>query len=134
MEEKPKDITELDFFTRQIIEPDGFAFFWVYKPKCPACSGARLKKLKKRDKIYACAACKKAFEPAEYNALLKYNLEYTCPKCKNKGELFGSWNKPKLKTAPTMLKFACEKCSEKLKVLRMKKAKKKKAKENEAGI
>ncbi len=134
MEEKPKDISELDFFTRQIIDPDGFAFFWAYKPKCPDCNNSRLKKLKKRDKVYACESCKKTFEPQEYLALLKYNLEYTCPKCKNKGELHDSWVKPKSKTAPIMLKFKCEKCNEKLKVMRMKKAKKKKDKKNEANI
>ena len=131
MEEKPKDISELDFFTRQIIQPDGFAFFWVYKPKCSSCGNARLKKIKKRDKVYACEACKKIYEPEEYKSLLKYNLEYVCPNCKNKGELCGSWDKPKSKTAPTMLKFSCEKCKEKLKVVRMKKEKKKKAKEVE---
>jgi len=128
MEDKPKDITELDFFTRQIIQPDGFAFFWVYKPKCPDCSKARVKKLKRRDKEYACEACKKTFSPEEYVALLKYNLEYTCPHCKNKGELSDSWLKPKSKTAPIVLKFVCQKCGEKLKVVRMKKDKKKKPK------
>ncbi|MDD2678621.1 MAG: hypothetical protein PHT91_02445 [Candidatus Nanoarchaeia archaeon] len=128
LEEKPKDITELDFFTRQLIDKNGFAFMWVYKPLCPECSKARLKKLKKRDKVYACAECSKTFEPEEYKALLKFNLEYVCPACKYEGKLHDSWEKPKSKTAPIMLKFKCEKCNEKLKVMRMKKAKTKKPK------
>lgn len=128
MEEKPKDISELDFFTRQIIGEDGFAFMWCYKPLCPECKKARVKKAKKRDKNYSCIECKKEFEPEEYKGLLKFNLEYTCPECKHKGELHGDWDKPKSKTAPTMLKFACEKCGAKLKVMRIKKEKKKKSK------
>jgi predicted RNA-binding Zn-ribbon protein involved in translation (DUF1610 family) len=123
MEEKPKDIAELDFFTRQIMDEKGFAFMWVYKPLCPKCSKARIKKLKKRDKVYTCSECKAAFELPEYVALLNYNLECTCPKCGKKSEMFGHWEKPKSKNAPTVLKFKCEHCGEKLKVIRMKKDK-----------
>ena len=50
MEEKPKDVSEIDFFTRQIMEGDGFAFMWVYKPLCPECGEARLKKLKRENR------------------------------------------------------------------------------------
>lgn len=127
MEEKPKDISEVFFFTRQPIENKGFAFMWVYKPICPECNKARLKKLKKRDKNYACEACKKTFEPKEHDALLKYNLEYTCPECEHKGTDFGEWtSKPKSKTSTIMLRFICENCKSKLKVARMGKKKKKK--------
>lgn len=128
MEDKPKDIKELDFFTRQILPGDGFAFMWVYKPECPDCDKARLKKLKKRAKVYTCTACKKNFKKDEYNELLKYNVEYTCPDCKKKGEAHGEWKKPKSRTSTVMLKFVCDNCGSKLKVYRMSKKKKKKKK------
>ena len=124
MEEKPKDINELDFFTRQLLEPKGFAFMWVYKPLCPDCNKSRLKKLKKRDKFYACESCNKTFEKPEYNSLLKYNIEYTCPKCSKKGEASGDWIKPTSKKSAVMQKFTCSSCGEKLKVARISKKKK----------
>ena len=128
MEDKPTSISEVDFFTRQIMEPNGFAFMWVFKPMCPECGKARLVKIKKRDKVYTCIECKKTFEKSEYNSLLKANLEYTCPNCEHKGKLFTDWKKPEKKSSVTVLKFVCESCGSKLKVARMKKQKKKKKK------
>ena len=129
MEAKPSNIIDVDFFTRQIIYPKGFAFFWVYKAMCPACNKVRLKKAKRRDKFYTCPECAKIYQIEEYNAMLKYNLEYTCPECNKSGELCGDWVKPKKKTAKVILKFVCEHCKTKLKVIRMKKQKPKKKKE-----
>ncbi len=123
IDEKPKDISELDYFTRQILEPNGFVFMWVYKPKCPKCNKGRLTKLKKRDKVYTCPSCNSTFSKEEYNGMLYFNIEYTCPECGFKGQLHDKWNKPS-KSAAVMLKFKCEKCGASLKVVRMKKKKK----------
>jgi transposase-like protein len=128
MEDKPKDIAQLDFFTRQPMDEKGFAFMWVYKPKCPECNESRLKKLKRRGKIYTCESCKKNYETEEYNELLKYNLEYTCPYCEHKGELYESWPKPANRKSSVMLRFTCQGCNKRLKVARMGKKKKSKAK------
>ncbi|PIU63375.1 hypothetical protein COS83_00675 [archaeon CG07_land_8_20_14_0_80_38_8] len=108
--------------------PNGFAFMWVYKPLCPACGKARLKKPKKTAKFYACEACKKEFEKPEYNKLLAYNIEYTCPACGKKGLIHGEWEKPGTKTSKVMVKFECEHCGEKNTIYRMSKLKKKKKK------
>ncbi|MBN1923415.1 MAG: hypothetical protein JW791_01480 [Nanoarchaeota archaeon] len=124
MDPKPSDISELDFFTRQVLEPKGFAFMWVYKPLCPDCKNSRLKKLKKRDKVYTCESCKKTFEKGDYGELLVYNIEYTCPKCGKQGTDSGKWKKPTSKTSTVMQKFECKNCGEKLKVSRMSKKKK----------
>ena len=125
MEQKPKDISELYFFTRQTLEPKGFAFMWVYKPMCPKCGKARIAKLKKRDKVYTCNECKSVFEKAEHDKLLNFNVEYTCPECSHKGELSGDWtSKPTSKTSAVMLKFNCQKCDNKLQISRMSKKKK----------
>ncbi|VVB74764.1 Transposase zinc-ribbon domain protein [Candidatus Tiddalikarchaeum anstoanum] len=128
MEPKPTSITGLDFFTRQVMDPDGFAFMWVFRPKCPACKKGVLSKLKKRDKFYTCSECGKQSSLEEYGNLLVANVEYTCPFCKKKGEYSNKWEKPASKTAPIMVKFECMNCGEKLKVMRMKKEKKKKTK------
>lgn len=125
MEPKPTNLSEVDFFTRQIMYPNGFAFFWVFKPMCPACNKARLTKLKKRDKVYTCTnkECGKVFSRKEYDALLNFNLEYVCPKCNKKGELFGHWVKPAKGSAKVIQKFVCEHCNAKLKIVRMRKQK-----------
>lgn len=126
MEPKPKSLSEVDFFTRQVLDPDGFAFMWVYKPYCPKCKKARMTKIKKRDKLYTCPACKYTLEKPDYNALLIANVEYTCPFCGKKGEFSGNFKKPEKKSATVMLKFECEHCGKKIKIVRLKKKKKKK--------
>jgi predicted RNA-binding Zn-ribbon protein involved in translation (DUF1610 family) len=85
-----------------------------------------MKKLKKRDKVYTCSSCGHTLDIPEYNALLKYNVEYTCPGCGKSSQAHDSWEKPKSKTAPTVLKFNCGNCGIIVRVFRMKKKKKKK--------
>ena len=120
MEPEPTSLDEVDFFTRQILKPSGFAFMWVYKPICPKCGKSRLKKLKKRDKVYTCVSCGYTAEKDEYNSMLKYNVKYTCPNCGHKGEAYGKWDKPKSKTATIVLKIKCESCNAPIKIVRMK--------------
>lgn len=127
LEDKPSDIKELDFFTKQFVplkNGEGFALMWVYKPTCPECGEARLKKPSKRAKKYECSACNAEFKKEEYDELLEYNLEYTCPECGYEGKEHGSWDKPKSKTSTVMLRVGCPECGEKFKVYRMGKKKK----------
>ncbi len=121
LEPKPENIQNVNYFSRQVLGKKGFAFMWVYKPKCPECGEARLKKPKKRAKKYKCDSCGEEFTKEKYEELLEYNLEYTCPECGFEGGKHGNWDKPASKNSKIMLKFRCPECDNLIKVYRLKK-------------
>ena len=132
----PESTNECFYFTNRILENDGSIIAWVYKPKCPECGkgimgkpiNEKTGKVKSRAKIYVCSECNHEVDKDEFDKTLSVEIQYTCPHCGEEGKVHGNWDKPAKKSASTVLKFRCEKCSNLVRVSRMKKKKKKKTK------
>ena len=90
---QPKSMSELVYFTRRVVLPDGKVKVWVFREICPKCGKGHMgkpidpktKKAKMRAKEYECPECKFTMEAEEYEDTLTANIEYTCPSCKKSG-------------------------------------------------
>ncbi len=128
---EPKSMDECVYYTKRVFANDGKAVVWVFKEKCTKCGKAlmgkprdpKTGKAKIRAKEYACPECNFIIEKAEYEDTLTANIQYVCPKCKNKGEVQIPFKRKKThffdeikkkKVSADALVFNCEKCDEKI--------------------
>lgn len=141
MLKQPNSMEELVYFTQRNID-NGYAKCWVFKEECPKCHKAMMGKpvedghVKIRASEYICPNCKYAVEKKEYEDTLTANIEYTCPKCANKGEIQIPYKRKSVMGVQT-LRFECQKCHEKIditKKMKKMKNKKKAADDDDAGM
>jgi predicted RNA-binding Zn-ribbon protein involved in translation (DUF1610 family) len=126
---QPESMEECVYFTRRL-KPAVVA--WVFKEKCPKCKKALMGKptdskgkVKIRAKEYACPDCGYTAEKQAYEDTLTANIQYTCPKCNNSGEIQIQFKRKKVKIfdeeegkekTGDALQFQCQKCGEKINV------------------
>ncbi|MCP3685905.1 MAG: hypothetical protein GY861_24930 [bacterium] len=128
---KPESMDECIYFTQRDID-GGEAMVWVFKQECPKCKKAIMGKpigdngkVKVRAKEYVCPECGYTVEKQEYEEGLTACAEYTCPKCKNQGELQVPFKRKNIDGVLT-LRLQCEKCECNLDITKKMKEKKKK--------
>jgi predicted RNA-binding Zn-ribbon protein involved in translation (DUF1610 family) len=126
---QPQSMDECIYFTRRS-KPQAVA--WVFRESCPKCKKALMGKprdstgkVKIRAKEYVCPACGYIVAKQEYEDTLTANIQYTCPKCNNAGELQMPFKRKKVKLfdeeegkeiAADALVFNCAKCNERIAV------------------
>lgn len=137
---KPKDVSELLYFSQREFEEGGFFKAWVFKPvcecggligvngknaTCPKCGSQTLTKKTSRSKQFTCSNCgkvkalvckncNKGYERESFN--LEINIDYTCPHCGERVETVQPWKKK-----GTKFQFSCPKCGERLTIKQLKK-------------
>ena len=129
---QPESMDECVYFTRRTID-DGKAMVWVLKEKCPKCKKALMTKphddktgkVKIRATEYVCSECGHKEEKAAYEEKLTANIAYTCPKCKNVGEIQVPYKRKSFMGVKAIV-FNCQKCNEKIPITKKMKAPKKK--------
>ena len=130
----PDSMEECIYFTRRVIGA-GKAMCWVFKEKCSKCGKALMGKpveggkVKIRAKEYVCPACKHTEEKVTYEEKLTANIAYTCPKCKNQGEIQIPFKRKSVDGVKALV-FNCQKCSEKIAITKKMKDLKKKGDED----
>ena len=131
---EPESIEECAYFTRRAIA-NGQVMVWVFKNKCPKCDEGVMEKpkdekgkVKTRAKEYACSNCGHVMDKKENEEQLLANIKYTCPYCRNQGELQIPFKRKKIEGANT-LRFQCQKCNKNIDV-----TKKMKNKKNEGDV
>ena len=130
---QPESMEECLYFTRRTIGENGSLFAWVYKQDCPECGKAKMGKpvdpktgkAKIRAKEYVCSNCGNVVSKEENESKLFANIKYTCPHCKNKGELQIPFVRKKTQGVET-LRFQCQKCNQNIDVTKKMKKKKEK--------
>ena len=127
----PDSMDECVYFTRRAIG-DGKVVAWVYKQKCEKCGKALMGKpvdkdgkVKIRAKEYVCPACKHTVEKKEYEESLTAQVVYTCPECKNEGEIEIPFKRKNVNGVQT-LRAKCEKCNANIDITKKMKDPKKK--------
>ena len=113
---QPNSADECVYFTRRVFG-DGKLVAWVFKNPCPKCGKSlmgkpvdkKTGKVSIRAKEYVCAACGNKAEKQAYEDTLTANISYTCPSCKNSGELQIPFKRKKVQGVDT-LRFSCQKC------------------------
>lgn len=137
---QPNSMDELVYFTQRTIEPFGKTKVWVFKQMCPKCKKGLMGKpvekgkIKPRAKECVCPECKYTVNAQEYEDGLTASIEYTCPKCQNKGEIQIPYKRKSIQGVKALV-FNCQKCNEQILVSKKMKAikpKKGAAVENEA--
>jgi len=115
----PDSMDECVYFTRRAVD-SGKVVCWVFKEKCPKCGKAFMGKptgpdgkVKIRAKEYVCPSCNHTVEKVAYEDTLTANVQYTCPKCKNSGEITTPYKRKTFQGMKAIV-FQCEKCSEKI--------------------
>lgn len=115
----PDSMDECVYFTRRAVDK-GKVVCWVFKEKCPKCGKAFMGKpvgddgkVKIRAKEYICPSCNHTVEKVAYEDTLTANVQYTCPKCKNAGEITTPYKRKTFQGMKAIV-FSCEKCSEKI--------------------
>ena len=134
----PNSVDECFYFTNRNIDK-GNVIAWVYKPLCPKCRKAKMGKpvdektgkVKKRAEIYVCPECKYTVNCDEFDATLKVEIQYTCPKCGKKGEATAEYKRKSFFGVPAYV-FTCEFCREKIGITKKMKTPKKKGAAEEA--
>lgn len=133
---RPKSMGELVYYTRRS-DDQGKQEVWVFRGACPKCGKGEMGKprdpktgkAKIRAKEYVCPECNHTVEKEEYEDTLQANIAYTCAKCNNEDEAEISFKRKKIsiknpKTGKTKRKagitFNCSKCSEEIKVVKLK--------------
>jgi DNA-directed RNA polymerase subunit RPC12/RpoP len=126
--QEPTSMEQCSYFTRRNIG-DGEVMVWVSKNKCDKCNEGIMEKPKEKGKTkirakeYVCTSCGNIVEKAENEEKLFASIKYTCPKCRNQGELQVPFIRKKIQGAET-LRFQCQKCNENIDVTKKMKKKK----------
>lgn len=129
---QPESMDECIYFTRRTID-SGKAMTWVFKEKCPKCKKALMTKpvdektgkVKIRATEYVCSECGHKEEKKAYEEKLTANIAYTCPKCKNVGEIQVPYIRKSYLGVKAIV-FNCQKCNEKIGITKKMKVPKKK--------
>jgi len=133
---EPQSMDECVYHTIQLVG-EGKARVWVFREKCPKCGKALMAKprdpktgkFKIRAKEYVCSECGHTEDIEEYAETLNANIQYTCPYCKNQGELQIPFKRKKVKvideetkkqSSKQALIFQCQKCSKDIKIIKFK--------------
>ncbi len=120
--EKPRQASDLRYFSRKILENGGKATVWVFAPACPKCGQGRLVipydedtgRYKSRARDFTCNNCKFAVQKSEIKMENPVaNIEYVCPLCKAAGEKQTEFKRDSKK----VLKFTCDSCGKEVKVM-----------------
>lgn len=135
---EPKSMEECVYFTNRAVGENftGNVRCWVFREKCPKCKKAFMGKpveggkIKIRATEYICSACGYAEEKTSYEEKLTASIDYTCPKCKFKGQTQMPFKRKSILGVKT-LRFECEKCKEPIDVTKKMKVIKKKPKKGE---
>lgn len=127
---------ELVYFTNRSID-SGKAKAWVFKELCPKCKKAMMSKpadksgkIQIRAKEYKCPNCGHTVEKKAYEETLTANIQYTCPHCKNQGEIQVPYKRKSVQGVKT-IRFNCQKCSKPIDITKKMKAMKKKGEAQE---
>lgn len=111
----PESTEECLYFTNR-----GHIIAWVYRKECPRCHKARMGKpvdargkVKIRAKEYQCPHCKHTEDQETYEASVKIEAVYTCPKCKKKGESIAEYQRKNYQGIPSYM-VICQHCGEKM--------------------
>ena len=128
---EPTSMEQCAYFTRRAIG-NGQAMVWVFKNKCLKCKEGVMEKPKDdkgktkiRAKEYVCSNCGHVVSKEENEEKSFANIKYTCPECKNEGELQTPFKRKKIDGADT-LRFQCQKCNANIDVTKKMKKKKEK--------
>ena len=129
---QPESMDECVYFTRRTIDA-GKAMVWVFKEKCPKCKKVLMTKpvddktgkVKIRAAEYVCSECGYKEGKESYEEKLTANIAYTCPKCKNVGEIQVPYKRKSFGGTKAII-FNCQKCNEKIPITKKMKAPKKK--------
>jgi predicted RNA-binding Zn-ribbon protein involved in translation (DUF1610 family) len=116
---EPESMDELVYFTNRTLGEDnaGTVRAWVFKQKCPKCGKALMGKpvekgkVKIRAKEYKCPACGYTAEKQAYEETLTCSVQYTCPKCKKKGEMEVPYKRRPIEGIPT-IRVQCQFCKQ----------------------
>jgi len=110
----PKSMDECLYFTNR-----DNVLAWVYRKTCPKCKKVKMGKPVEKGKVktkadyYECPSCKYQENKAEHEASVKLEVQYTCPKCKKKGESTGEYKRKVYQTISSYL-VECQHCGEKI--------------------
>lgn len=110
----PESMDDCLYFTNR-----GYISAWVYRKLCPKCKKAKMGKpvekgkVKSRAQEYVCPSCGYEEDKATYEASVRLEAAYTCPKCNKKGESTGEYKRVKYKNIPSFV-VACQHCGEKM--------------------
>ncbi len=128
---QPESMDDVIYFTRRKV-PEFQAVCWVFKKECPKCGKGMMGKPKGNDgkvKIraqeYVCPECSHALEKKEYEESLQANVQYTCFKCRNSGEMQVPFKRKNIDGVQT-LRVKCSKCGENVDITKKMKDPKKK--------
>ncbi|MBI2667567.1 hypothetical protein HYX17_02220 [Candidatus Woesearchaeota archaeon] len=133
---EPASMDECVYHTIRTIG-EGRVRLWVLREKCPQCGKALMAKpkdpktnrFKTRAKEYICSECGHTEDIEKYAEKLDANIQYTCPYCKNNGELVTPFRRKRTKILDEdkqkevykeALIFKCGKCDKEIKVAKMK--------------
>lgn len=114
----PNSIEECLYFTNRSIG-EGKVSAWVYRKLCPKCKKAKMGKpvdkgsIKIRADKYVCLECGYEEDKATYEATVKLEAVYTCPKCGKEGEYVGEYKRKKYKGVDSYI-LECRHCQEKI--------------------
>jgi uncharacterized CHY-type Zn-finger protein len=132
----PNSVEECVYFTNRTLG-EGKAMCWVFKQNCPKCKKSLMGKPKDsktgkamiRAKEYVCPSCKYTVEKTEYEETLTASIMYTCPACRNKGEIEAPFKRKSIEGVKT-LRVNCQKCKANIDITKKMKDPKKKNKED----
>ncbi|HII72385.1 TPA: hypothetical protein HA265_06540 [Candidatus Woesearchaeota archaeon] len=126
---EPESMDECVYYTQRQVD-SGEVRAWVYRGDCPECGKAKMGKprddktgkVKIRAKEYVCPECGYTAEKKEYEETLTCDIQYTCPACKNKGEISVPFKRKKFNGMDAVV-FQCQKCKEKIPITKKMKSK-----------
>jgi len=119
--ERPKQASDLRYFSRKTLDNGGKATVWVFAPICPQCKTGRLiipydeeaGRYKSRSKEFSCNSCNFRVPKNQIKAETPIaNVDYVCPHCSKSGEK----QDPFVRSAAGVFKFKCEHCGKEIKV------------------
>lgn len=119
--ELPNSMDECLYFTRRTLDNDGKITAWVEKKICPECKKVKMGKPldkktgrpKIRAKEYVCPGCGFQEEKQEHEDSCEAKIIYTCPHCKNEGEVVVPYKRKSFEGVKAII-FECQKCGKKI--------------------
>ena len=133
---QPESMDDLMYFTRRTVF-DGRVVAWVFKPECPACGEAQMRKPRNKDgkpktrsKTYVCPACEHEEKKSDVKANATVNVHYICPHCEHEGDATTDYKRRTYMGKKSFV-FQCAECWQEIPITkRVKQPKKLKTKKN----